>query len=216
MNGRLRIRHSFATVAEAFIKEKLSQERSGKASERDCSAKFVEAWADRPVSEITKLDVLEIINAKKPTAPKMAGAMLILIRRFFGWAVDQHVYGLTTRRATGWSGEDPRPAAVAHPTPHRHRDVRVLAGQRRMGYPVGPVYRLLLLTGLRLNEAANLAWSEVQGDTIVIPPERMKGKNGKAREHRVPLPSASQEILASLPRYRGGSICSATAPGRRP
>ena len=31
----LRIRHSFANVAEAFITDKLSQERSGKVVERD-------------------------------------------------------------------------------------------------------------------------------------------------------------------------------------
>ena len=32
----------------------------------------------------------------------------------------------------------------------------------------------------------------------------MKGKDGKAREHLVPLSSAAQEVIASLPRYRGG------------
>ena len=61
----------------------------------------------------------------------------------------------------------------------------------RMRYPVGPVYRMLLLTGLRLNEAAQLSWPEVQGDTIIIPASRMKGKEGKAREHLVPLSSAA-------------------------
>ena len=51
----------------------------------------------------------------------------------------------------------------------------------RMGYPVGPVYRMLLLTGLRLNEAAQISWPEVQGDIIIIPASRMKGREGKAR-----------------------------------
>ena len=72
-----------------------------------------------------------------------------------------------------------------------------------MKYPVGPVYRMLLLTGLRLNEAARLSWPEVHGDTIIIPASRMKGKDATAREHLVPLSSAAQEIIASLPRYRG-------------
>ena len=81
----LRIRHSFATVAETFIADKLSQERSGKAVERDLRSVFVAAWRDRPISEITKFDVLEIINAKKRTAPQMARALLVLIKRFFNW-----------------------------------------------------------------------------------------------------------------------------------
>ena len=38
----------------------------------------------------------------------------------------------------------------------------------RMGYPTGALYRLLLFTGLRLNEAAQLSWPEVHGDTMVI------------------------------------------------
>ena len=60
-----------------------------------------------------------------------------------------------------------------------------------MKYPIGPAYRMLLLTGLRLNECAQLSWPEVQGDTIIIPAARMKGKDGKAREHLVPLSSAA-------------------------
>ena len=70
-------------------------------AERDLRAVFIAAWGDRPISEITKLDVLEIINAKKRTAPQMARALLVLIKRFFSWCIDQHVYGLTTHRATG-------------------------------------------------------------------------------------------------------------------
>ena len=40
---------------------------------------------------------------------------------------------------------------------------------------------MLLLTGLRLNEAAQLSWPEVQGNIIIIPASRMKGREGKAR-----------------------------------
>ena len=60
----LRIKHSFTIVAEAFIADRLAKERSGKAAERDLRRVFIAAWAERPVSEITKLDVLEIISPK--------------------------------------------------------------------------------------------------------------------------------------------------------
>ena len=91
----LRIKHSFAAVAEAFIADKLAQERSGKIAERDFRANFVAIWRERPIIEINKFDVLEIINAKKRSgAPQQARALLVLIRRFFNWCVDQHVYGL--------------------------------------------------------------------------------------------------------------------------
>ena len=99
--------------------------------ERDFRSTFVAAWGDRPISEITTLDVLEIINRKKRTAPQMARALLIMIRRFFNWVVDQHVYGLTASPCDRLKPcEDHRPAAVAQPTPHRRRAVRVLASDR--------------------------------------------------------------------------------------
>ena len=60
-----RIKHSFGNVAEAFIADKLSKERSGRTAERDFRAAFVAAWQDRPISDITTLDVLHVINKKK-------------------------------------------------------------------------------------------------------------------------------------------------------
>ncbi len=150
----LRIKHSFATVAEAFITDKLAQERSGKIAERDFRANFVAIWRERPIIEITKFDVLEIINAKKRSgAPQMARALLVLIRRFFNWCVDQHVYGLDRSPC-----DRLKPNSIIGAVPKRNRrlsDDELFAFWRatgRMKYPTGPVYRMLLLTGLRLNE----------------------------------------------------------------
>jgi hypothetical protein len=50
-----------------------------------------------------------------------------------------------------------------------------------MGYPAGAVYRMLLLTGLRLNECARMSWPEVHGNVVNIPASHMKGREGKAR-----------------------------------
>ena len=183
----LRIRHSFAAVAEDFITGKLSQERSGKVTERTLCGVFIAAWGDRPIREITALDVLDIINTKKRTAPKMAGNLLVIIRRFFNWLIDQHVYGLTASPCD-------RLSVVKLVGPMSARDRRLnddelrafWRGSGRRNSPAGALYRMLLLTGLRLNERAHLSWPEVQGDTIIILARRMKGKDGRAREHLVP------------------------------
>jgi integrase len=213
----LRIRHSFANVAEAFIFGKLAQERSGKAVERDFRNVFIAAWGDRPVTEITKLDVLAIINAKKGSAPQMARSLLIMIKRFYNWAIDQHEYGLTTSPCDRLS----RAKIIGEPLPRSRRltAAELFAFWRatgRMNYPIGPAYRMLLLTGLRLKECAKISWPEVHGDHVIIPAERMKGKNGRAREHLVPLSSTAQEVLASLPRYRGGRYLFSFSAGDRP
>ncbi len=213
----LRIRHSFANVAEAFITDKLAHERSGKAVERDLRSVFIAAWADRPLTEITKFDVLAIINAKKRTAPQMARHLLIIIKRFFNWAIDQHEFGLTTSPCDRLS----RAKIIGEPVPRSRRliDAELFAFWRatgRMGYPVGSAYRMLLLTGLRLNECGRLSWPEVHGDHAIIPAERMKGKNGRAREHLVPLSSAALDVIASLPRIKSGPFLFSYNAGQRP
>jgi integrase len=122
----------------------------------------------------------------------MARALLVLIRRFFNWCLDQHTFGLDRSPC-----DRLKPNKLIGDVPKRNRrlsDAELFAFWRateRMKYPVGMVYRMLLLTGLRLNEAAQLSWPEIQGDVIVVPPERMKAKDGKAHEHLVPLSSAA-------------------------
>lgn len=215
--AQLRIQHSVASVAEEFIADKLAKERSGKFAERDLRNTFVAAWGERLITEITEDDVMTIINAKKRRAPEQARALLILVKRFFVWALDQRSFGLTASpcdrlKATKIIGE------LQSRTRHLNEG-EIAAFWRataRMKYPVGAVYRTLLLTGLRLNEAAGIAGSEIDGNAIVIPASRMKGKPGKARDHLVPITSALQEVIAALPRFGRGSYLFSLSGGKRP
>ena len=136
-----RIRHSFPNVAETFIADKLAQERRGKMAEHDLRSVFIPAWADRPVSEITTLDVLAIINSKKRTAPHRAGALLALVKRLFGWAIDQHAYALD--RSPCDRLKVSKIIGPASPRSRRLSDTEIFAFWRaagRMGYPAGPVF----------------------------------------------------------------------------
>jgi integrase len=213
----LRVKHSFTIAAEAFITAKLEKERSGKVAERDLRSVFIAAWGERPVSEITKTDVLEIIITKRNTAPQMARALLVLIKRFFGWCVDQEICGLSASPCEGLSGK--KLIGELQSRDRRLTDAEIFAFWRatgRMGYPAGSVYRMLLLTGLRLNEAAQISWPEVQGNTIIIPASRMKGREGKAREHLVPMSAALREVIASVPRIKNGPFLFSLKAGKAP
>ena len=44
----------------------------------------------------------------------------------------------------------------------------------------------------------------------------MKGRKGTAVEHLVPLSSAAQEVIASVPRYRGAPFLFSYSAGKRP
>ena len=213
----LRIKHSFTTVAEAFIADKLAKERNGNVAERILRGTFIPAWAERPVGDIAALDVLEIVNTKKRTAPKMAGAQLTLLKRFFTWAIDQQVYGLTASPCDRLKVKSV--AGEMRSRDRRLNDNEVFAFWRatgRMGYSVGSVYRTLLLAGLRLNEAAQISWPEVGADTITIPAARMKGREGNAVEHAVPITQALREVIASLPRIKNGKYLFSFKAGASP
>src|SRR5262245_54315027 len=145
--------NSFRNVCEDFFAEKLSKERKGREVERDIRKSFLEPWNGRPIADIEPEDVAAIIKAKvKAGAPVQARSLLGYAKRRFQWAVDQHAYGLKVSPAASL-----KPTALCGEKPVRERnlsDEEVFAFSRaaeRMPYPFGPIYRLLLLTGLRLN-----------------------------------------------------------------
>ena len=70
-----------------------------------------------------------------------------------------------------------------------------------LGEPFGALYRLLLVTGARREEAAQITRSEVSedGTTWQLPGERTKNH----RAHEVPLSPLAREVLASVRSIAG-------------
>jgi len=68
-----------------------------------------------------------------------------------------------------------------------------------LGWPFQPLIRLLILTGQRRTQIAELRWSWIDFDQrlIVFPAAMMK--NG--RDHVLPMSSAVEEMLRSLRRF---------------
>jgi integrase len=64
--------------------------------------------------------------------------------------------------------------------------------------PFSEIVRLLILTAQRRNEIAHLRWTEVAGDRIELPRERVKNK----QPHTVPLSTQAQAIIRRQP-HRG-------------
>ena len=64
-----------------------------------------------------------------------------------------------------------------------------------LGYPFGPMVKLLILTGQRREEVAAMTRDEIVGDLWTIPKER--AKNGVV--HQVPLSPQARAIIDALP-----------------
>lgn len=79
------------------------------------------------------------------------------------------------------------------------RELALIWAHTGDGKSYSRIVRLLMLTGCRRQEIGGLRWSEINGDLVTIPSDRMK--NG--RVHEVPL---SELAMAQLPE-RGQGAC---------
>jgi integrase len=199
---------------------------------------FIALWGERLITSITHADILGVIEgvrdsgtaamiaaygkgpkAGKAPAPEQARTLLVYMKTFFGWAIERGTYGLQ-----GSPCAFMKQARVIGARNSKDRildDAELVAFSRaaaRMPYPFGPLYRLLLLSGLRLNELADATWGEfdLKEGVWTIPAARMKGKNGKARPHIVPLTADILAVLSNLPRFNHGEYLFSATNGTQP
>src|SRR6266566_3638207 len=114
----------------------------------------------------------------------------------------------TLYRSRGRSSFTKRAGRGSSSWPERSRDRILSDGELRLiwyacdeiTWPFGPLTKILLLTGQRRDEVAEMCWSEVDFEKKlwVIPRERVK--NGVA--HEVPLSDAVASLLKCLPHIK--------------
>ena len=209
-------RNTFAAVAEDFIKEKLPGERKGAEAERDIRREFMPAWSERPITEVTEEDVISVVKAAKGRgAPYQAHNLLTLARRLFKWAKAQRTYGLTASPCADLQPQQ----LIGKKVPRK----RILSNEElqafwhvteSLGYPYGPLFRMLAFTGQRKSEVAEARWSEIDlaRKLWAIPAERMKADAA----HLVPLSDDVVRLLKSLPRFTNGECLFSTNFGKTP
>jgi integrase len=169
-----------------------------KEIERTLDREFVRVWRARPIADITTLEISAVIKAMRARSGVYGtfNAFRIL-RQMFRWAISTQEYG---------SLADPT-APLDADTLIGKRDARdrwlndkelpeVWAAGAQLDYPYQPLFKMLVLTGQRLNEVARMSWDEVDFDKALwtIPASRMKG--GIA--HVVPLAPDALALLSDL------------------
>ena len=186
---------TFGEVAAAYFEDPAKRGGASLRSRGELERKVrvdLAAWADRPVTQITRGDIREVISAKHKTSPVAANRLLALIRRVLRWAVREDLI-------------DANPAAdIDPPAQEVERDrvltldelVRVWAGAETLGYPYGPLFKMLILTAQRRSEVACLTWDEIDGKNWKLPDSRTKRGKG----HLVPLSPRAVSIIKDLPR----------------
>lgn len=185
----------FETVLHEFIERYAKpKNRQWKDARRVIAHDALPAWEGRPIEDITRRDLMQLIDKVAERSPSSARALYAQLRRMFGWALErdylQHSPFAGTRAPAGapsrdrWLDDD---------------EVRLLwRALEQVGGPFEPLFKLLLLTGQRREEVTGMRWREVDLDRAewIIPRER--SKNDAA--HAVDLPPSAAAILQALPR----------------
>jgi len=150
-------------------------------------------------------------------APEQARALFTFLRMVFNFAVEHGGFGLARSPISHIRRARRLGATVRREHTLTDEELAALMiAVSRLSPPHCHVYRLLALCGLRLGEVARARWGEIGDELWTIPKERMKGRNGAARAHVVPLTRALKSIFDSVPRGTGGDFVFSANGGHAP
>ena len=214
-------------VAELFVERYAKPKtRDWREAKRMLDNEIVRRWRGRRLSQITRAHVAEMLDAIIDRgAPIRANRVFAQFRKMCNWSVAR---GLIERNPCD---------GMSAPSPETKRD-RVLSDDEirlvwqasdAIGWPFGPIVKMLLLTGARRDEVSEMRWGEldlqplqtkvddgkideISGMCWTLPASRTKNKHA----HIAPLSGAAVELLDALPRIegKGGFVFSTT--GRTP
>ena len=174
---------------------------------------LAERWADNPVTEIDEADIVTVIDAARkhgiPGLERHNGSISenrgrnvhAVLSIFFRWLQARRRVMRNVCRDIHHAG--PPPARIRMLSTD---EIRWLWRACDTEPLYGPLVRLLLLSGQRLNEIAGMKWSELSDDRTLwtIPAGRTKNH----REHVVPLAPQARKLLAN--RVSSGDLIFST------
>ena len=194
-------RNSFAVCADEFLDkygERHLRTSTLREYRRILKGSDIRAWRDRPVSSITKRDVLDVIeNIDSRGSPGASKRALAYLRKFFNWCAERDILTMPpTERIRSLHPEVKRDRVLSEQ--ELYYLLQALNAEQSI---FGPLVRVLLLTGQRRGEVAGMLWSELrdlstENAVWEIPGHRTKNKHS----HLVPLQPKVRSLLLSLPR----------------
>jgi integrase len=190
---------------------------------------LVPALTGRPAAEVTKRDLVQIID--RPMSRKkyvMANRLRDLIAQIFRFAAQRDLIpfdpasgliakpgGKERARKRNLNVEEVRKfwATMAKPALDAHDRRKHAPGEVAISYPIRLALKLILVTAQRPGEIAEARWSEFNLDKRVwtIPPGRIKtvskrDEDEDVHEHLVPLTDMAIEIIGELRALAKGRL----------
>jgi integrase len=192
----------FFGVVEEWLRRDQANNKTAKVVERSMRRLVLPLWGDREITELGRRDVLDLIDgiADKGTVTT-ARRMHTRLHRLFAWAVGRAIVQVNPMTGLPMPGSETKRDRVLTDA----ELIKVWNAAARLGGPYGSACQLLILTGARREEIAQLRWSEIDAGTITLAGHRTK--NGEP--HIIPLSAPARAIIDAMPR-KGDFVFSAT------
>jgi len=202
-------RDKISTLIGQYDKRHLSRLKSGDLIRRELDRFVVAAWGARDINSVTKRDVIDLLDGIADSGRVVtANRVRAYLNKFLNWAVERDILLLSPT-----TGVKPVAKEVSRDRVLNYDEIRWFwQACEAASFPWGLLGKVLLLTGQRLNEAAQITESEIRGDLWRLSSDRTK--NGRA--HDVPLSGAVQVILSAVERIDGKSDFIFTTTGTTP
>jgi integrase len=205
-------RDLFANVVAQYLELHARPNRLRRAAdlERLLRHSVLPHWGKRRIQEIGRRDVLDLIDRIKVRAPSMAVKVQASVGRVFNWALERGIIAASPLAGMKRPVREQARERVLEP----HELAAVWRGAEAIGWPYGPIVKLLILTGARRSEVTGMAWSELDLERRLWIKPAVRVKSG--REHRLPLSPAAVDLLGSLPRVDGSDFVFPNRTGTGP
>lgn len=150
---------------------------------------------DKHIDRIKRADVVKACDTIHKTAPVSANRALAHLKHLMNWCVDRGMMD-----ASPITGMKPLTKETSRERVLTHDELRLLwAACDAEGYPFGDCMKLLILSGQRRAEVAEMRWSELDMEKRLWTLPSSRAKNGK--QHTVPITDDMLTVLRRVPRY---------------
>ncbi|MBY6015117.1 site-specific integrase [Qipengyuania gaetbuli] len=187
---KIAVELAFSSYLDYFAENCLRVDWKASADEVDAMLRTyaLPVLGDKPLPDIAAQDISAVLRPLR-SKPASRSKLFAVLRRLFRWAKSEG--DLTT----------PSPMAdmeTPAPPPSRKRVLRdwelrlVWDAAHLLGYPFGPFVRVLILTGQRRNEVADLPWNELDHSESLWSLPDYRAKNGEANNVHLSAPAIAE------------------------
>jgi integrase len=184
---------TFKALSERYITQwARPRKRTWDRDEAHLKNHLLPAWGKSKAKDITRKDVITLIDKYAEESPIAANRLLALVSKIFNFGMSKDIVEYNP----AYRLEKP---SKEHPGDRRLSDEELLTVWKVLDtepFIAASAYRMLMLTACRLHEVLDMKWSEIDWTKNIwtIPAARTKNK----RDHRVPLVGMALEIIESI------------------